>query len=82
MSDGYNFFCAKYRFRAAEGPAAILDVLDYSIEVLEVLPDKAVDPWVIQNSFFQTVLKGVSGFRSSNGDVIYIWNGDVWDFGL
>ena len=54
-----DFFSVQGRLEAAEGAATILDLLDYMIDILEILPDKAADAQVFGNAFFSTVVENV-----------------------
>jgi len=52
VSDRYDFFGAQSGLEATIGAAAVLGSLDNVVDVLEVLPDKVSDAWVVRDALF------------------------------
>ena len=55
VSNNSDFFGAYGRLESAVGAAAILGMLYYAVDVLEMLSDESADAWVLGNAFFFTV---------------------------
>jgi hypothetical protein len=82
VSDRYDFFCAEGGLEAAKGAAGVLDSLYYTVEVLEVLPDKASDAWVFWYALFGAVRKEVFSRRTTDRNVINVGDGGIGNLGL
>ena len=82
MSDRYDFFGAEHGLVSAEGASTIFDALDYSIEVLEVFPNKSAYAQIVSYAFFGAVRKEILLRGTSDRNVVDIWNSGVGDFGL
>ena len=82
MSDCDDFFGAQCGLDSAKGASAILDVLHDSIEVLEVFPDKMADAQIVRYAFFGAIRKEILLHRTSDQNIIDIWDSSVGDFRL
>ena len=82
MSDCHYLFSTKGGLEAAVCASAVFGMLDYMVNVLEVLPDEPADAWVLGDAFFCAVRKYISSVRATDRDVIDIWNCYIWDLWL
>jgi hypothetical protein len=77
-----DFIGAEGRLEAAERAAAVLDALDYAIEVLKMFPDKATYARVGGDVLVGAVCESVSLRRTTNRDVINVGDCGIGDLGL
>ena len=82
VPDCDDLFGAEGGLEAAEGATAVLDVLDYTIEVLKVFSDKAADVQVSRYAFFGAIQEDVFLSGATNRGVVDIGDRGVGDLRL
>jgi len=70
VSDRNYFFCIEGGLEATECAAAVFDVLDDTVEVLKMFPDKVADAWVVGDVFIYAIQEDVCFCWATNWDVV------------
>ena len=65
------------RLFAQEGSSAVFHTLDDVVEVLEMLPDKAVDAAVLQYCLEGAILALIRSCGATDGHVVDVGNGEL-----